>query len=135
MSDVLPLEETDCGPIRMQKRGLVQFAVGLLLCLSLGLSLVLWRLGVAPVYAGLIGLNTATLLLYGYDKRQAIVGRTRVPEAALHVAAMLGGSPGALLAQVLFRHKTRKRSFRLVFAAIVLLQIAVIYGYWRLARS
>jgi uncharacterized membrane protein YsdA (DUF1294 family) len=58
----------------------------------------------------------------------------RIPEATLHVAALLGGSPGAVVGQLLFRHKTRKRSFRIVFIAIVLLQIVVIYGYWRFTR-
>jgi uncharacterized membrane protein YsdA (DUF1294 family) len=104
------------------------------LCAALGLSLALWRLGLALAYAGLISLNMVTLALYGYDKRQAIVRGARIPEAALHVAALLGGSPGALLGQELFRHKTRKRSFRIVFVAIVLLQIAIIYGYWRFSH-
>ena len=99
--------------------------------MAIGLSLLLWRLGLGPLYAGLISMNTVTVLLYGYDKRQAIVGGTRVPEAALHVAALLGGSPGAAVAQGLFRHKTRKLRFKMTFAAIVLLQIAVGYGYWR----
>jgi uncharacterized membrane protein YsdA (DUF1294 family) len=121
--------------ILMQKSRLIQLATVFLVCTTLGLLLVLWRLGVAPVCGGLIGLNMATVLLHGYDKRQAVIGRTRVPEAALHVVALFGGSPGALLAQILFRHKTRKRYFRVVFAAIVLLQIAVIYGYWRFVRN
>ena len=100
--------------------------------MALGLlSLLLWRLGLAPVYAGLISMNVVTLALYGYDKHQAVVGGARIPEAALHIAALLGGSPGAILAQRLFRHKTRKRGFQVVLAAIVLLQVVVIYGYWR----
>jgi uncharacterized membrane protein YsdA (DUF1294 family) len=80
-------------------------------------------------------MNTITLLFYGYDKRQAVVGGTRVPEVALHTAALLGGSPGALLGQRLFRHKTQKFSFQMVFAAIVLLQIAALYGYWRFVHG
>jgi uncharacterized membrane protein YsdA (DUF1294 family) len=87
------------------------------------------------VYAWLIGVNAVTVLLYGYDKRQAIVGRSRVPEAGLHMAALLGGSPGALFGQGLFRHKTQKLRFRMVFAAIVLVQMVAIYGYWRFSRG
>jgi uncharacterized membrane protein YsdA (DUF1294 family) len=108
-------------------------AVGLVL--AVGLSLLLWRLGLAPVYAYLGGVNLVTILSYGYDKRQAITGRARVPELVLHLAALLGGTPGALLAQGLFRHKTRKPSFRLVFAAIILLQIALVFAYWRFLRG
>jgi uncharacterized membrane protein YsdA (DUF1294 family) len=103
--------------------------------MAAGLALLLWRLGLAPLYAGLVSVNVVTLVLFGYDKHQAIIRGTRIPEAALHIAALLGGSPGALLAQILFRHKTRKHSFRFVFSAIVLLQVVVIYGYWRYTRG
>jgi uncharacterized membrane protein YsdA (DUF1294 family) len=103
--------------------------------MPVGLSLLLWRLGLGPIYAWLISMNTVTVLLYGYDKRQAVVGGIRVPEAALHMAALLGGSPGAAVAQGLFRHKTRKLRFKMTFAAIVLLQIAAGYGYWRLVYN
>jgi uncharacterized membrane protein YsdA (DUF1294 family) len=103
--------------------------------MALGLLLALWRLGLAPAYAYLASANVMTLLLYGYDKRQAIVGGTRIPEMALHIGALLGGSPGALLAQELFRHKTRKLKFRMVFAAIVLLQVAAVCGYWRFVHG
>ena len=119
----------------MQKHKLVQYALGVVLCVAAGLTLLLWRLGLTPVYAGLISINVVTLALFGYDKRQAVAGLARVPEAALHAAALLGGSPGAILAQGLFRHKTRKRSFRMALAAIVLLQVAMIYGYWRFTHG
>lgn len=108
-------------------------AVGLLLAATL--SLLLWRLGLPPAYAYLAGVNVVTLLAYGYDKRRAIAGKGRVPEVVLHLAALLGGTPGALLAQGLFRHKTRKTSFRLVFAAIILLQLALAFAYWRFVRG
>jgi uncharacterized membrane protein YsdA (DUF1294 family) len=113
----------------------MQYAVGFVLCVAMGVSLTLWRLGLPPVYAWLIGMNAITLLLYGYDKRQAVVGGTRVPELVLHAAALLGGSPGALLSQQLFRHKTRKLGFQTVFAAIVLLQVVGFYGYWRFVHG
>jgi len=100
-----------------------------------GLSLGLWRLGLAPVYAGVVAVNAVALLLYGYDKRQAVVAGTRVPEVALHAAALCGGSPGAWLGQQLFRHKTRKLRFQVIFIAIVLAQIGLIYAYWRFSRS
>jgi uncharacterized membrane protein YsdA (DUF1294 family) len=119
----------------MQKHRLIQYRLGLAFCAAAALSLLLWRLGLALVYAGLLGVNVVTLGLYGYDKCQAAVGGTRIPEATLHVAALLGGSPGAVLAQGLFRHKTRKRSFRIVFITIVLVQVAAIYGYWRFTHG
>ncbi|MHC4521796.1 MAG: DUF1294 domain-containing protein [Planctomycetota bacterium] len=94
------------------------------------LSILLWWLGLPGLYAYLIGINAVTILLYGYDKRQAIVGRGRVPEVTLHLAALVGGTGGALLAQGLLRHKTRKFAFRVVFVGIILLQCLVAVGYW-----
>jgi len=102
--------------------------------LAVGLAALAWRLGVPPLYAYLLGASVTTLLLYGYDKRQAIVGSDRIPEIALHVAALLGGSPGALVGQGLFRHKTRKRRFQAVFVMIVLLQIVGVYACRRFLR-
>ena len=118
----------------MQRYRFIQYVFGIVLCMAAGLSLLLWRCGLAPVYAGLIGVNVVTLLLYGYDKRQAIVSGLRIPEVVLHCAALFGGSPGAMLGQMLFRHKTRKRRFRMVFAAIVVLQGLALYGCWRFLR-
>jgi uncharacterized membrane protein YsdA (DUF1294 family) len=119
----------------MQRHRLTQYTLGLAAGVASGLSLALWRLGLPPVYAGLTGVNGITLLLYGYDKRQAIVGGTRIPELALHLLALLGGSPAALLGQRLFRHKTRKFRFQVVFMAILLLQVGVLCVYWRFVRS
>jgi uncharacterized membrane protein YsdA (DUF1294 family) len=119
----------------MRKHGLIQYTIALVLGTALALSLLLWRAGLEPLHAGLISVNIATLALYGYDKHQATAGGTRIPEAALHVAALLGGSPGAVLAQGLFRHKTRKRSFRIVLIGIILLQVAAFYGYWRITHN
>lgn len=119
----------------MQRHRFTQYVLGIVLCMVMGLSLLLWRQGLAPIYAWLVGVNVVVLLLYGYDKRQAVVGGSRIPEVVLHAAALLGGSPGAALGQALFRHKTRKRRFRMVFFAIVVLQGLAIYGYWRFLRT
>jgi uncharacterized membrane protein YsdA (DUF1294 family)/cold shock CspA family protein len=56
---------------------------------------------------------------YWLDKQSAQKGRWRTPENSLHIAELLGGWPGALVAQQVFRHKTRKASFQLVFWLIV----------------
>lgn len=93
-------------------------------------SILFWRFGVSGLYAYLVAINTVTVLLYGYDKRQAVVGAGRVPEVILHLAALVGGSPGALLTQGLFRHKTQKLKFRMVFVGIVLVQVLAAIGYW-----
>ncbi|MBP7052995.1 MAG: DUF1294 domain-containing protein [Phycisphaerae bacterium] len=119
----------------MPRHAFIKRVVAIVLFAGIALGLLLWWLGLAPLYAGLISINAITLLLYGYDKRQAIVGGTRIPELALHLAALLGGSPAAIVGQELFRHKTRKLAFRLVLVPIILLQAATVYAYWRYLRS
>ena len=68
-------------------------------------------------YWALISLLTYTL--YWHDKRQAKRSGWRVPEAQLHLCALLGGWSAAFLAQQQFCHKTRKRSFQIIYLAIV----------------
>lgn len=68
---------------------------------------------------------------YWGDKRNALKGRWRTPEKAMHLLEALGGWPGALLAQQCFRHKTRKLSYQLVFWAIVAAH-QLFWGDWLL---
>ena len=63
---------------------------------------------------------------YGLDKQQAINGGRRVPERTLHLLALLGGWPGAILGQRQFRHKTKKLSFLIEFWLIVMLHVAFV---------
>ena len=76
------------------------------------------------------GLNAATLLCFGYDKHQAVMRGRRVPERVLHALTLLGGTLGAGLGMILFRHKIHDRSFRLIFFFIVLVQAAAVYLIW-----
>jgi uncharacterized membrane protein YsdA (DUF1294 family) len=66
--------------------------------------------------------NLVTFLTFGWDKLAAVERRSRVPERALLILALLGGSPGALLARPVFRHKTRKQPFGAWLALIVFVQ-------------
>lgn len=63
---------------------------------------------------------------HGLDKRAAKRNTRRTPEATLHTLELLGGWPGALAARHLFRHKTKKTSYRIVFWAIGIAHLAVI---------
>lgn len=73
----------------------------------------------------LVAINVVAFGYYGYDKAQAGNGGGRVPEVVLHGLSALGGSPGAFLAMHLFRHKTIKGGFRILFWCIVVLQIGL----------
>ena len=60
-------------------------------------------------------LSVVTFLVYGQDKSAAKQDRWRTSESTLHVLALSGGWPGALIAQRFFRHKTKKQPFRAIF--------------------
>ncbi|MCB9898971.1 MAG: DUF1294 domain-containing protein [Planctomycetes bacterium] len=81
---------------------------------------------VAWTAAWLLAISAATVGAYGYDK--AIAGRqvARVPERILLLLALLGGSPAAMLAMRLFRHKTVKPGFQRAFGVVLVVQVAVI---------
>ncbi|CAM3603429.1 cold shock and DUF1294 domain-containing protein [Parendozoicomonas haliclonae] len=61
------------------------------------------------------GASVISFLLYAKDKWSAQQGNWRTPENTLHLFSILGGWPGAALAQTLFNHKTTKQSFRAMF--------------------
>lgn len=73
---------------------------------------------------GYAGLSLASFVLYGHDKTSAQRGQWRTPERQLHLLALLGGWPGALVAQRAFRHKSSKASFRRVYWLTVGLNLA-----------
>ncbi len=69
-------------------------------------------------------LGAATFFAYTLDKFAARNGYWRIPEVHLHLLALAGGWPGALIAQEVLRHKTRKVSFLVVFWITALLNAA-----------
>ena len=73
-------------------------------------------------------MSLLTFGLYALDKRAARRGKRRTPEATLHLFELLGGWPGALVAQQVVKHKRRKRGYMAVFVAIVALHFIVWLG-------
>lgn len=93
---------------------------------ALGVAVAAWLAGKMPfaVAATYFGASGLSFLLYLFDKAAARRGDRRTPEMTLHVVDLLGGWPGALVAQEQFRHKTTKRSFRVGFWFTVLANLA-----------
>lgn len=72
------------------------------------------------------GMSLFTYVLYTWDKVAARGHRWRTQESTLLLAGLLGGWPGALIAQETLRHKTAKASFRTSFWFTVVVNVAVI---------
>lgn len=91
---------------------------------------------VAPAGSGMLPyaiLALATVNLWTFwrfrdDKRRAVAGLRRIPEANLLGLALIGGTPGAFLARHLFRHKTRKQPFSTWLWLIAMLQAGTLLG-------
>ena len=80
-----------------------------------------------PIFLALV--NIVTFLSFRHDKRRAITGGRRVREADLLLLASIGGSPAALLARRLFRHKTRKQPFSALLLLVVAVQTGALIGW------
>jgi len=82
-----------------------------------------WPMWVPGVY---LGLSVVTFAWYWHDKSAAQNDRQRTPESTLQGLALLGGWPGALMAQAVLRHKNRKASFQRVFWVAVVINIVAL---------
>ncbi|WP_228548255.1 DUF1294 domain-containing protein [Sporosarcina obsidiansis] len=81
---------------------------------------------------------TQTLILYmavmsiwafgamGFDKKQAQKKKQRIPERNLWLLALLGGGVGAYFGMQVFRHKTRKTTFRIGFLLLAMVDILIV---------
>jgi len=72
------------------------------------------------------GASILALLMYGLDKSSAKSHGRRIPEQTLQMVSLLGGWPGALVAQKVFRHKTQKVAFQRVFWVAVVVNLGVL---------
>lgn len=77
------------------------------------------------IYLGVI--NIITFFYFGIDKLKAQLSHRRVPEKTLWILTIIGGTIGALAGMNFFRHKTKKDSFQIIIALILLMQIVLVY--------
>ena len=88
-------------------------------------AVVTGKLPFPVLFAYLTG-SCVTYLAYTFDKAAALQGKWRTSERALHFLSLVGGWPGAMLAQATLRHKTQKQSFRLAYWVTVVLNCAAL---------
>lgn len=91
-----------------------------LFLLAVGLSVQFAQLP-ATVAAYYLLLTAITFAVFGLDKWAAKRGSWRTSEKTLQSLSLVGGWPGGLMAQHVFRHKTSKRSFQQLFWVTVVL--------------
>lgn len=85
-------------------------------------------------------INIVAFWNYGWDKHKAVQNQRakkayrRTPEKVLLSLAVFGGSIGAFLGMLLFRHKIRKPKFYMGVPVIIILQV-VLLVYFGILRK
>jgi uncharacterized membrane protein YsdA (DUF1294 family)/cold shock CspA family protein len=82
-----------------------------------------WVLGVYLVTSIL------SFIVYAADKKAATIGGWRISESSLLALGIIGGWPGAIVGQQLYRHKTRKVGFRSAFWGTVALNVLALVSF------
>jgi uncharacterized membrane protein YsdA (DUF1294 family) len=82
-----------------------------------------------------LAVNAAAFAAFALDKRQARRGLHRISERGLLWLAAAGGASGAIAAQQLLRHKTRKEPFRTLLWSIALAQAVGLAAVYVAVRS
>lgn len=104
-----------------------KFTIVFLTCFAIALALLTFfnRLPATLIFA-YCAISGVTFLLYAIDKSAAEKNRWRISEAKLHFFGFIGGWPGALVAQHVFKHKRSKAEFMRVYWALVLLNLTAL---------
>jgi uncharacterized membrane protein YsdA (DUF1294 family)/cold shock CspA family protein len=113
------------NPKPITKIFLILFAIGFIAVA--GWSVSAYNMPIQILYLYLAA-SAFTFLVYAKDKRAARRNRWRTKESTLHTLALIGGWPGALIAQQVLRHKSRKNAFQFAFWTTVVLN-CVAFGW------
>lgn len=133
------IEEAATGPVvRERRRGerrrggrrwphgptgeLVAWAVCIAFLATVTALSLLYASPIVP--AVYVVLSALTYTTYSRDKDNAQAGYWRVPESTLHLMELVGGWPGALVAQWRLRHKNRKVSYQVIFWLAVITHLS-----------
>ena len=72
-----------------------------------------------------LGASVVCFAFYAVDKSAAVADRWRVSEDTLLGLGLVGGWPGAIVAQQVLRHKSNKATFRTQFWATVIVNVLI----------
>ncbi|MES9863324.1 MAG: cold shock and DUF1294 domain-containing protein [Candidatus Thiodiazotropha sp. LLP2] len=123
---------------RTRSSGVLSNLTALILLLLVGGAVYLSLIPV-PLILFYVVVSAITFSAYAFDKVAAKRGRWRTSENTLYLLSLVGGWPGALMAQSYLRHKTKKQPFRAIFWMTVVLNCAALVwlltpqgeGAWR----
>lgn len=79
-------------------------------------------------YGYLLLVNAVAFYLFVDDKRRSLDGSFRIRESRMLLVAAMGGSLGAVCAQRIIRHKTRKQPFADMLLLTLGLQLGAVFG-------
>ncbi|MGD9825750.1 DUF1294 domain-containing protein [Desulfobacter sp.] len=72
-------------------------------------------------------LSIVAFLMYAKDKNAAERGKWRTSESTLHTLSLIGGWPGAAIAQSFLRHKSKKAFFRVIYWVTIIANCCFLY--------
>lgn len=118
------------APRRRKRFGrLIQVLLALAFLIYVGQLAMSNETPVEVLYAYL-GLSLLTFIVYAKDKSAAQNDNWRIKEDTLHTFSLVGGWPGALIAQQVLHHKSSKGSFRFVFWITVFVNCGVFVWFF-----
>ena len=103
----------------------IALMIALLFLMFVGASVLVGQLPIVVLAIYLIA-SAISFRIYAHDKSAAKLNQPRIPEGTLHLLSVLGGWPGALVAQQFFHHKSKKQSFKNAFWVTVGLNCIVL---------
>lgn len=107
-------------PKYVSRPGKTQLCIAALFLVFLATTTLIGKLPV-PVLGLYLGASAVAYVAYLLDKSAARTDQWRTKERTLHLFGLVGGWPGALFAQSILRHKSKKQSFQVIFWATVVL--------------
>ncbi|GAB6070763.1 cold shock and DUF1294 domain-containing protein [Thiomicrorhabdus hydrogeniphila] len=121
-----------CGDFLPYEKSSSRFAISTIVAFLSLVAITLFSLIEVSNYwipLSYFGFSLLTFIVYWADKSAAQNGRWRTSENTLHILSLIGGWPGALMAQQKLRHKTQKQPFRSIFWLTVIANIAGLYWF------
>ena len=107
---------------RELNKSVIIFAVGYLVLYAV---LVLFKMTPVELWGFMCLLSVITYIAFARDKAKAQKNHWRVQESTLLLFSLMGGWPGALIAQQRLRHKSSKQSFKFVLWVTIFVSVLI----------